>query len=104
MLSVTSGQPEVAHRPENIENSGAEATAAPARAYNDGYGGGEVDLVGRFSVRTNVSTVRRLLQGEVLEEVLRELDVPATRRHNSWTVCFQPGLPLEGEVPGLWLQ
>ena len=86
MLSVTLGQPEVAYRPENIEGSGAEATAAPARAYNDGDGVGEVDLMGRFSVQTNVSTVRRLLQGEVLEEVSRELDVPATRHHNSWTV------------------
>ena len=86
MLSVTSGQPEVAYRLENIEGSGPEATAAPARSYNDGDGVGEVDLIGRFSVQTNVSTVRRLLQGEVLEEVSRRLDVPATRHHNSWTV------------------
>ena len=65
---------------KNIEKSGAmEAPAAPARAHNAGDGAVGVGPVGRFSAQRKLAVVQRLLRGEALEMVSRELNVPAHR-------------------------
>lgn len=65
---------------KNIEKSGAmEVPAAPARAHNAGDGGAGAGPVGRFSAQRKLAVVQRLLRGEALEKVSRELNVPAHR-------------------------
>ncbi len=65
---------------KSIENSGAmEAPAAPARAHNAGAGAVGAGPVGRFSAQRKLAAVQRLLRGEALEKVSRDLNVPAHR-------------------------
>jgi transposase-like protein len=65
---------------KNIEKSGAmEAPTAPARAHNAGDGAVGAGPVGRFSAQRKLAVVQRLLRGEALEMVSRELNVPAHR-------------------------
>ena len=65
---------------KNIEKSGAiEAPAAPARAHNAGNGVVGTGPVGRFSAQRKLAAVQRLLRGEALEKVSRDLNVPAHR-------------------------
>jgi len=65
---------------KNIEKSGAmEAPVAPARAHNAGDGAVGAGPVGRFSAQRKLAVVQRLLRGEALEMVSRELNVPAHR-------------------------
>ena len=65
---------------KTIEKSGAmEVPAAPARAHNAGDGAAGAGPVGRFSAQRKLAAVQRLLRGEALEKVSRELNVPAHR-------------------------
>jgi len=65
---------------QNIEKSGPiEAPAAPSRAHNAGGGAVGASPVGRLSAQRKLAAVQRLLQGEALEMVSRELIVPAHR-------------------------
>ena len=65
---------------KNIEKSGAmEAPVALARAHNAGDGAVGAGPVGRFSAQRKLAVVQRLLRGEALEMVSRELNVPAHR-------------------------
>jgi transposase-like protein len=54
-----------------------EASATPASAQH--AGGGEAGAGRRFSERMKLAAVQRLLRGESLEAVSRELNVPAHR-------------------------
>ena len=65
---------------KTIEKSGAmEVPAAPARAPNAGDGAAGAGPVGRFSAQRKLAAVQRLLRGEALEKVSRELNVPVHR-------------------------
>ena len=65
---------------KNIEKSCVmEAPAAPARAHNAGDGAVGAGPGGRFSAQRKLAAVQRLLRGEALEMVSRELNVPAHR-------------------------
>ena len=65
---------------KNIEKSCVmEAPAAPARAHNAGDGAVGAGPGGRFSAQRKLAVVQRLLRGEALEMVSRELNVPAHR-------------------------
>ncbi len=74
---------------ENDLKSGApEASAPPARAHHAGGGGAEVGPGKRFSARKKLAAVQRLLRGESLEALSRELNLPAHRlsewRDRAW--------------------
>jgi transposase-like protein len=56
-----------------------EASATPTRAPNAGGGGAEAGPGKRFSAKRKLAAVQRLLRGESLEAVSRELNVPAHR-------------------------
>lgn len=58
---------------------GAEALAAPKRAHNAGGGGAEAGPKMRFSAKMKLSAVQRVMRGESLEAVFRDLNVPAHR-------------------------
>ncbi len=63
---------------KNIEKSGVmEAPPVPARTHNAGDGAVGAGPVGRFSAQRKLAAVQRLLRGEALEMVSRELKVPA---------------------------
>ena len=65
---------------ENDLNSGApEALAPPLRAHYADGGGAEAGLGKRFSARKKLAAVQRLLRGESLEALSRELNLPAHR-------------------------
>ena len=65
---------------KNIEKPGVmEAPAAPARAHNACDGAVGAGPVERFSAQRKLAAVQRLLRGEGLEMVSRELNVPAHR-------------------------
>ena len=61
----------------------AEPSASPQRAPHAGGGGAEggrrPDLPKRFSARRKLEAVQRLMRGESLEAVSRDLQVPASR-------------------------
>lgn len=56
-----------------------EASASPPRAHHAGGGDAEAGPVKRFSARRKLAAVQRLLRGESLEAVSRDLNVPAHR-------------------------
>lgn len=61
-------------------NSGATAASAPAtRAPHAGAAGAEAGPGKRFSVRRKLAAVQRLMRGESLEALSREMNVPAHR-------------------------
>jgi transposase-like protein len=65
---------------KNDLNSGAaEASAPPARAHHAGGGGAEAGPGRRFSASRKLAAVQRLLRGESLEALSRELNLPAHR-------------------------
>ena len=65
---------------ENDLNSGAlEALAPPSRAPHAAGGGAEGGPGRRFSASRKLAAVQRLLRGESLEVLSRELNVPAHR-------------------------
>jgi len=64
---------------KNDLNPGAlEALALPSRAHHAGVGA-EAGLGKRFSARKKLAAVQRLLRGESLEALSRELNLPAHR-------------------------
>jgi transposase len=66
---------------KNDLNSGAaEASAPPARAHHAGGGGAEAGPGRRFSASRKLAAGQRLLRGESLEALSRELNLPAHRR------------------------
>ena len=64
----------------NDLNAGApEASAPPSRAHHAVGGGAEAGLGRRFSASRKLAAVQRLLRGESLEALSRELNLPAHR-------------------------
>lgn len=63
----------------DLEPGATEASAAPARAHHAGGGGAEAGPGKRFSARRKLAAVQRLLRGESLEALSRELNLPAHR-------------------------
>ena len=65
---------------ENEMNPGATEALAPAtRAPHAGRGGAEAGSGKRFSAKRKLAAVQRLMGGESLEALSRELNVPAHR-------------------------
>jgi transposase len=62
-----------------LEPGVTEARAAPARAQNAGGGDAVAVPPLRFSAKRKLAAVQRLLRGEALEKVSRELNVPVHR-------------------------
>jgi transposase len=56
-----------------------EALAPPSRAHHAGAGGTEAGPGRRFSASRKLAAVQRLLRGESLEALSRELNLPAHR-------------------------
>ncbi len=63
----------------DLEPGATEASALPARAYPAGGGGSEAGPGRRFSAKRKLAAVQRLLRGESLEALSRELNLPAHR-------------------------
>lgn len=63
----------------DLEPGATEASAPPARAYPAGGGGAEAGPGRRFSAKRKLAAVQRLLRGESLEALSRELNLPAHR-------------------------
>jgi len=63
----------------NVTSEVTKATAPSARAHRAGDGGVVAVPVRRFSAQRKPSAVQRLLRGESLEAVSRELGVPVHR-------------------------
>lgn len=62
------------------DTSGAtEATAPSARAHDAGDGGAVAGETKRFSAKRKLAAVQRLMRGESLEAVSRDLNVPVHR-------------------------
>jgi len=65
---------------KNSPTSGAtEATAPSARAQNAGDGGAVAGGSKRFSAKRKLAAVQRLMRGESLDAVSRDLNVPVHR-------------------------
>ena len=65
---------------KNGSTSGAtEATAPSARAHKAGNDGAVADGTKRFSAKRKLAAVQRLMRGESLEAVSRDLNVPVHR-------------------------
>ena len=65
---------------QNSSTSGAtEATAPSARAHHAGDGGAVAGGTKRFSAKRKLAVVQRLLRGEGLEAVSREVNLPVHR-------------------------
>ena len=65
---------------KNELNPGATEASAPAtRAPHAGGGGAEAGSGKRFSAKRKLAAVQRLMRGESLEALSRELNVPAHR-------------------------
>ena len=65
---------------ENDVKSGAtEASAPPTRAPHAGGGGAEAGPGKRFSAKMKLAAVQRLMRGESLEALSRDLKLPAHR-------------------------
>jgi transposase len=62
-----------------LQSGATEASAPPARAPHAGGGGAEAGQGKRLSAKRKLAAVQRLLRGESLEVLSRELNVPAHR-------------------------
>lgn len=60
-------------------SSATEATAPSARAHNAGDGGAVAGGSKRFSAKRKLAAVQRLMRGESLDAVSRDLNVPVHR-------------------------
>jgi hypothetical protein len=60
-------------------SGGTEATAPSARAHNAGDGGAVAGGTKRFSAKQKLAAVQRLMRGESLDAVSRDLNVPVHR-------------------------
>jgi len=63
----------------DLKSGAPEASAPSARAHHAGGGGAEAGPGKRFSARKKLAAVQRLLRGESLEALSRELNLPAHR-------------------------
>jgi len=63
----------------DVKLGATEASAPPTRAPQAGGGGAEAGHGKRFSAKRKLAAVQRLMRGESLEAVSRELNVPAHR-------------------------
>jgi len=63
----------------DVKPGATGASAPPTRAPHAGGGGAEAGHGKRFSAKRKLAAVRRLLRGESLEALSRELNVPAYR-------------------------
>jgi hypothetical protein len=63
----------------DLKPGAAEASAPLARAHHAGGGGAEAGPGKRYSARRKLAAVQRLLRGESLEALSRELNLPAHR-------------------------
>lgn len=63
----------------DLNLSVSEASALPSRAADAAGGGAEGEPGRRFSARKKLAAVQRLLRGESLEALSRELNLPAHR-------------------------
>ena len=64
---------------DNSITGGTEATAPPERAHHAGDGGALAGGTKRLSAKRKLGAVQRLMRGESLEVVSRELNVPVHR-------------------------
>ena len=64
---------------DDVKPGATEASAPPTRAPYAGGGGAEAGQGKRFSAKRKLAAVQRLLRGESLEALSRELNVPAHR-------------------------
>ena len=62
-----------------LKPGATEASAPATRAPHAGGGGAEAGLGKRFSAKRKLAAVQRLMRGESLEALSRELNVPAHR-------------------------
>jgi transposase len=62
-----------------VKPGATEASAPPTRAPPAGGGGAEAGRGKRFSAKRKLAAVQRLMRGESLEALSRELNVPAHR-------------------------
>ena len=60
-------------------SSATEATAPSERAHNAGDGGGVAGVAKRFSAKRKLAAGQRLMPGESLDAVSRDLNVPVHR-------------------------
>ncbi|TPE45703.1 transposase [Amaricoccus solimangrovi] len=63
----------------DVKPGATEASAPPTRAPHAGGGGAEAGPGKRFSAKMKLAAVQRLMRGESLEALSRELNVPAHR-------------------------
>jgi len=63
----------------NVKPCAAEASAPPTRAPHAGGGGAEAGHGRRFSAKRKLAAVQRLMRGESLEALSREMNLPAHR-------------------------
>lgn len=63
----------------DVTPGATEASAPPTRAPHAGGGGAEAGPGKRFSAKRKLAAVQRLMRGESLEALSRELNVPAHR-------------------------
>jgi transposase len=63
----------------NVKPGAAEASAPPTRAAHAGVGGAGAGQATRMSAKKTLVAVQRLMRGESLEALSRELNVPAHR-------------------------
>jgi transposase len=64
---------------DDVKPGATEASALPTRAPHAGGGGAEAGHGKRFSAKRKLAAVQRLMRGESLEALSRELNVPAHR-------------------------
>jgi transposase len=62
-----------------LQSGETEASAPPTRAPHAGGGGAEAGQGKRFSAKRKLAAAQRLMRGESLEALSRELNVPAHR-------------------------
>ena len=62
-----------------LQSGATEASAPPTCAPHAGGGGAEAGSGKRFSAKRKLAAVQRLMRGESLEALSRELNVPAHR-------------------------
>ena len=68
----------------DVKPGATEASAPPTRAAHAGSGGAGAGQATRMLAKTKLAAVQRLMRGESLEALSRELNVPARRRLPDW--------------------
>jgi transposase len=79
----------------DVKAVATEASAPPTRALHAGGGGAAAGQATRMSAKKKLAAVQRLMRGESLGALSRELSVPAHRlsdRHDRALIAFESGL------------